>query len=551
MKLQCFRVAYHAVSAAVTVTLLWAWIGDRNARADDTQGASSHNMRLVGTNDLQARSTYQPTLHKYPHNRYVLFAGHHALANQGENLLPGGTRLPSFNPLTGNNELNGTSIVDVTDPRHPKYLYHLPVSDGVNGGAQMVRVCDGNSLPIHDNKIYMLRTYANSAHEIWDVTNPSNPMGVRTVTGGNPILGAQTNAPGALAGTHKSWWECDTGIAYIVGRRGNDTADGWGPGNHIFLFDLSDPANPVYLRDWAFDGQQPGGKIPPHFTAAPSIHGPISTGPAGGAVELAGATAERVYFAYGTGSNGDMQIVDRTKLLPPPWGTGIRCGSIASTLTPTPCTDFHTAVLGDLAMNPDNGAHTSWPLGKLIVPDFVTDTGNDEIKNVDNTVRDIVVITSEATAQFCSEFRHLTFMTDVTTEGRPQSIATAQVPASEGRFCDRGGRFGPHATNEEFGPPFYKKIVFVSYFNAGIRTFDVRDPYNPQNVAYYIPAITQNTDYRCGPYQGNPNVCRRVIQTNNVATDDRGYIYIVDRANTGLHVLQLTGDAREIITGKE
>src|SRR6516162_10045445 len=71
------------------------------AFADDASGSSSHNMRLVGTNDLQARSTYQPTLHKYPRKRYILFAGHHALANQGENLLPGGTRLPSLNPLTG------------------------------------------------------------------------------------------------------------------------------------------------------------------------------------------------------------------------------------------------------------------------------------------------------------------------------------------------------------------------------------------------------------------------------------------------------------------
>jgi len=509
------------------------------------------NMRLVGTNDLQARSTYQPTLHKYPHNRYILFAGHHALAKQGEGLLPNGQLLPSFNPLTGKNELNGTSIVDVTNPRNPQYLFHLPVPDGVAGGAQMVRVCDGNTLPIQDGKIYMLRTYANSAHEIWDVTNPSNPVGVRTIAGGNPVIGAQTGAPGALAGTHKSWWECDTGIAYIVGRRGNDTADGWGPGNHIFIFDLSNPANPVYLRDWALNGQQPGGTTPPHFTATPSIHGPISTGPAGGAVELAGATAERVYFAYGTGSNGDMQIVDRTKLLPPPLGAGVQCGSIASTLTPPACIDFQTAELGQLIMNPDNGAHTSWPLGRLVVPDFVTDTGNDEINNVDHATRDIVVITSEATAHFCSEFRHLTFMTDVTNEGRPQSIATAQVPASEGRFCDIGGRFGPHATNEEFGPPFYKKIVFVSYFNAGVRAFDVRDPYNPNNVAFYISAITQNTDYRCGPYQGNPNVCRRVIQTNNVATDDRGYIYIVDRANTGLHILRLTGEALEIITSKD
>jgi hypothetical protein len=545
MKQNGFRHLFRAF----VLTFVCVGIAGFEARADDGQGASSHNMRLVGTNDLQARSTYQPTLHKYPHNRYILFTGHHPLNTAGEGQLP--QALPSFNPLTGKNEENGTSIIDVTNPRRPQYLFHLPVPNGQGGGAQMVRVCDGNTLPVHDGRIYMLRTYANSAHEIWDVTNPSNPVDVRTVRNGNPVIGADFGKPGALAGTHKSWWECDTGIAYIVGRRGNDTADGWQTGNHIFIFDLSNPAGPVYLRDWALNGQQPGGQTPPHFPISPSIHGPISTGPAGEAIDLAGATPERVYFAYGTGSNGDMQIVDRRKLLPPPWGTGVRCGSIASTLTPTQCTDFQTAVLGDLVMNPDNGAHTSWPLGKLIVPDFVTDTGNDEINNLDNTTRDIVVVTSEATAHFCSEFRHLTFMTDVTNEGRPQSIATAQVPAAEGRFCDRGGRFGPHATNEEFGPPFYKKIVFVSYFNAGVRAFDVRDPYNPQNVAYFIPAVSKNTDFRCGPYQGNKMVCRRVVQTNNVATDDRGYIYIVDRANTGLHILQLTGDALEIITGKD
>jgi hypothetical protein len=31
-----------------------------------------------------------------------------------------------------------------------------------------------------------------------------------------------------------------------------------------------------------------------------------------------------------------------------------------------------------------------------------------------------------------------------------------------------------------------------------------------------------------------------------VETDDRGYIYIVDRANTGLHILELTGAPRAI-----
>ena len=154
------------------------------------QAASSKNMELVGTNDLQARSTYQPTVHRYPGDRYILFAGHHAL---GTNPVTG-QPLPSFNPLTGKNELNGTSLVDVTDPKHPKLLFHIPVSDGASGGAQMVRVCDGSTLPIGNTKVYMLRTYAGSAHEIWDVTDPSKPVGVRTVAGGNPVIGAQTGA---------------------------------------------------------------------------------------------------------------------------------------------------------------------------------------------------------------------------------------------------------------------------------------------------------------------------------------------------------------------
>src|SRR5437667_58152 len=39
---------------------------------------------------------------------------------------------------------------------------------------------------------------------------------------------------------------------------------------------------------------------------------------------------------------------------------------------------------------------------------------------------------------------------------------------------------------------------------------------------------------------------RRAIQTNNVEVDERGYIYIVDRANPGLHILEHTGPPRAI-----
>ena len=91
-------------------------------------GAEAHDMELVGHDDLQGRSAYQPTIHQQ-RSRVIAYVGHH-----------GGK---ARNPLTGTEEDNGTSIVDVTDPARPRYLAHVPGMPGgpEQGGAQMARVC--------------------------------------------------------------------------------------------------------------------------------------------------------------------------------------------------------------------------------------------------------------------------------------------------------------------------------------------------------------------------------------------------------------------------
>jgi hypothetical protein len=86
----------------------------------------------------------------------------------------------------------------------------------------------------------------------------------------------------------------------------------------------------------------------------------------------------------------------------------------------------------------------------------------------------------------------------------------------------------------------------VSWFNAGVRAVDIRNPFAPREAGYYIPPITKDTDKRCIKTAAGEERCKIAIQTNNVEVDERGYIYIVDRANTGLHILELTGAAREI-----
>jgi hypothetical protein len=201
------------------------------AAAARPQKEEKNDMRLVGYNDLQSRSSYQPTIHQQG-SRWIAYIGHH-----------GGSQP---NSLTGKQEDNGTSIVDVTDVAHPRYLAHIvgePAKNGVaeTGGAQMVRICDGSALPHADKtKVYMLRTFGGSRHEIWDVTDPTKPSRVTIVVDG-------------LVDTHKSWWECDTGIAYLV-----SGVPGWRVRRMTQIYDLSDPAHPVFIRNFGLGGQQPG-----------------------------------------------------------------------------------------------------------------------------------------------------------------------------------------------------------------------------------------------------------------------------------------------------
>jgi hypothetical protein len=476
------------VAAALVVTL--AAVGLVSGQEPSSGTASgrrdeSRNMRLVGRDDLQARSAYQPLVVKQG-DRWLAYVGHH-----------GGQAL---NPLTGAVEPNGTSLVDVTDAAKPRYLAHIPGAPGAAeaGGAQMVRVCRGQDLPRADrSKTYLLRTLGNAAHEVWDVSDPSRPSPLVTVVGG-------------LEATHKNWWECETGIAYLVS---DGRPAGWRTNRMTKIFDLGNPAEPRFLRDFGLPGQEPGSsgeRVPP------GVHGPIAFG-------------KRVYFPYGTSADGTLQIVDRDRLL-----TGDP--SVANPLAPTPENLLYPQ-LGRLDMAPNWGAHTAFPLLGVDVPDFTP--------NGKGRTRDFVLVTSEEGQNECQEFRHLTFVVDVTTEAKPFSVANFQVPASPGDFCRRGGRFGPHSSNESFTSVFYRKLVFIAYFNAGVRAVDVRDPYHPREVAYFIPAPTTNTAPRCVRL-GGAERCKIAIQTNNVEVDDRGLVYLVDRANTGLHIVELTGAARRI-----
>ena len=186
------------------------------------------------------------------------------------------------------------------------------------------------------------------------------------------------------------------------------------------------------------------------------------------------------------------------------------------------------------------GVHTAKPIYGIEVPDY-----DDDAKD---RVRDFLLIPSEAggDARRCQSTRDVMFIVDITQEDKPFPVSTYQVSEEPGDFCNRGGRFGPHSVNDAYHPGFDKTLVVLSYFNAGIRAVDIRNPFKPVEVGYFIPEVTENTIESCVDIDG-AEICDVVIQTNNVNIDDRGYIYAVDRSSTGLHIVELTGEAREIV----
>ena len=458
----------------------------------------ARNMRLVGLHDLQGRSAYQPVVHAFG-DRRILFVGHHA----GE----------AMNPLTGNMEVNGMSILDVTDPSAPELLRHVPPTSEGESGTQHVQICNGTDLPDADpGKVYLARTDGLLGYEIFDVTDPAAPEFLTSVA-----RTGESSRPASSRGTretHKMQWECESGIGYF-----NGTPEGWRVTRVLQVFDLSNPAEPAHIRDFGLDGWQPDAEGPFPERAISGLHQPFVVG-------------NRMYIGYGSGNNGVLQILDRDRFLNGDPQTD-------DPLEPTP-ENLAYPQISRLDLPSYWGVHTAKPVYDIEIPDYQDDR--------EHRVRDFLIVVSEAggSAARCQGTRDIMFMIDITQEDKPYSVSTFQVPEEPGDFCNRGGRFGPHSVHDAFHPAFDKTLAVLSYFNAGIRAVDIRNPFQPVEVGYFIPQVNENTTEYCTDV-GGVEMCDVVIQTNNVNIDDRGYIYALDRASTGLHIVELTGEPREIV----
>jgi len=264
------------------------------------------------------------------------------------------------------------------------------------------------------------------------------------------------------SGVHRFWIDEREKRAYLT-----TGMDGY-RGRILVILDISEPRRPTEVSRWWMPGQwEAGGES-------------FRTGN-GGEVTAHGPPiplGNHIFLGYWDGGTVVLDRTDMSKI------------SLVSNLNFFPSYGGNT--------------HTALPVQRKIMG------------------REWLVVTEESMHDNCREGTKALWLIDRTHPNRPVPVSTFQIWDS--RFCRAGGRFGPHNLHED--TKVSGNLIYVTWFNAGLRVIDISNPYIPVEVAYFIPETPAG---------------QKAIQTNDLTLDSRGFIYTVDRLNGGMHILKANG----------
>jgi len=140
--------------------------------------------------------------------------------------------------------------------------------------------------------------------------------------------------------------------------------------------------------------------------------------------------------------------------------------------------------------------------------------------------RNLLIVTDESVRDECLDWPKMVWVMDMREESNPVIISTFPLPPKS-EYCRSGVRCGAHNIHENEPIPtawFSDRFIVGTFFNAGVRVYDIADPFRPEEVAYYVPQSPP----------GQP-----AVRINDVFIDERGLIYAVDRLAGGLFILEL------------
>ena len=233
--------------------------------------------------------------------------------------------------------------------------------------------------------------------------------------------------------------------------------------------DVRNPSKPAEIGRWWLPGTRKGDNVAP-----PPRH-PLDKGYRAHNTNVYPQKSDRLYLAYIDGGMFVMDIADKSKPQ-----------MISSWTNSPPYTGF---------------MHT-------VVPLFD---------------RGLMLVTDESTEDGATDWPKLIWLLDAREEKNLVPISTCPLPPVDA-FKNRGGRFGAHNIHENVPLPTSWKsedIVLGTFFNGGLRAYDISNPYQPREVATFVPP----------PPRGTP---AGAVQLNDVFVDEREIVYTVDRHTGGL-----------------
>jgi hypothetical protein len=225
--------------------------------------------------------------------------------------------------------------------------------------------------------------------------------------------------------------------------------------NALMIADLSDPANVKEVSRWWVPGQKYGEeeeykkyRFAGDHTSWTGNHGAISVPRR---VEDGGTVGYGGFGAFG------FYVMDLSDIKhPKPYGH----------------MQYEFDTFGTIPF------HTCYPV--------IADAAHPQLQNK-------VVAVHEALEADCRENYHTPYMMDVSDPRNPKIVGFFPRPAVPpdapySDFCFARGRFGSHNTQCWLAPGTSNPaIVVITWFNAGVRVFDISDPTAPKEVAWFVP----------------------------------------------------------------
>ena len=270
-------------------------------------------------------------------------------------------------------------------------------------------------------------------------------------------------------GTHRNFYDGGNSVHAAAGAPGLT-------GKIYRIVDIADPNNPREVGRFSLPEQEKGAATNDFKF---SCHGP------------AHIEGNRAYLSYGDGGGIILDVTDfsQAKLI-----SQIAFRGITAT----------------------QGIHTYLPLPR----------------------RKIALINDEAIRENGDENLNMAGIVDISDENRPRMLSLFPLPeppleSELKNFYEKAGRFGPHNhhhANHQACLEDRDDIAYLTYFNAGLRVYDIRDARQPKEFAYFVPA---DPKVRIGT---KPS--QLVAQSEDVLVDRRGCIYLSDK-NHGIHILRL------------